>query len=113
MMTKAKGGGKYVSSILAKDRVATRRIRRGDHAWSDGYVGRVHRRKSLPRSNKIIYTTPRGGFSKAFTREQPDHAGSDLGYSVVRSRSRAISFILPNGGFCVRHAAEVIGLRGD
>jgi len=102
MMTKAKVGGKLCELDSGQDRVATRRIRRGDHAWSRWICGRVHRRKSLPRSKIRSLPTRGRGFSKHYPR-QPITLARDLGYSVVEESISRDQLYIANEVCCVRH----------
>jgi len=68
MMTKAKVGGNYVSSILAKTESQRADLMK-HHARSAGIRGRVHRREYFCGAKKCNYTVPRGAILEGITRD--------------------------------------------
>src|SRR5437879_12681327 len=91
MMTKAKVGGNYVSSILAKTESQRAGFDEAIMLGPDGYVAEctgenlflVRRNARDNVGNKIISTTPRAGILEGITRDSLITLARDLGYSVV------------------------------
>src|SRR6266446_6642003 len=115
MMTKAKVGGNYVSSILAKTESQRAGFDEAIMLDPDGYVAECTGENLFLVRNKdgskIIYTTPRAGILEGITRDTLITLARDLGYSVVEEPISRDQLYIADEVFVCGTAAEVIGLR--
>ena len=110
-MTKAKIGGNYVNSVLAK----TESLRLGfDEAIMldpAGYIAECTGENIFVVRRNIIYTPPTAAILEGITRDSLITLARDLGYSVVEEPISRDQLYIADEIFVCGTAAEVIGLR--
>ncbi len=110
-MTKAKIGGQYTNSMLAK----TLALRMGfdeaimlDHL---GYVAECSGENLFAVRDGVIYTTPRAPILEGITRDSVMAIAQDLGYQVVEETLSRDQLYIADEVFVCGTAAEVTPVR--
>jgi branched-chain amino acid aminotransferase len=110
-MTKAKIGGNYVNSVLAK----TESLRLGfDEAIMldpAGYVAECTGENLFVVRRNVIYTPPTAAILEGITRDAVISLAQDLGHSVIEEPISRDQLYIADEVFVCGTAAEVIGLR--
>src|SRR5436309_8379718 len=83
MMTKAKVGGNYVSSILAKTESQRAGFDEAIMLDPQGFVAECTGENIFVVRRNIIYTVPRGAILEGITRDTLITLARDSGYEVV------------------------------
>src|SRR5215475_4175849 len=110
-MTKAKVGGNYVSSILAKTESQRAGFDEAIMLDPQGYVAEcTGENLFIARAGKI-YTPPRGSILEGITRDSLIILARDLGYKVIEEPISRDQLYIADEVFVCGTAAEVIGLR--
>lgn len=111
MMTKAKVGGNYVSSILAKTESHRAGFDEAIMLDPQGYVAECAGENLFLVRNNVIYTPPRGAILEGITRDSLMTVARDLGYAVVEELVSRDHLYIADEVFVCGTAAEVVGLR--
>ena len=111
MMTKAKVGGNYVGSILARTESHRAGFDEAIMLDPQGYVAECTGENIFVVRNGIIYTVPRGAILEGITRDSLITLARDLGYEVVEEPISRDQLYIADEVFVCGTAAEVVALR--
>jgi branched-chain amino acid aminotransferase len=111
MMTKAKVGGNYVSSILAKTESHRAGFDEAIMLDPQGFVAECTGENIFVARNNVIYTPPRATILEGITRDSLITLACDLGYEVVEEPISRDQLYIADEVFVCGTAAEVIALR--
>src|SRR3989454_8005457 len=111
MMTKAKVGGNYVSSILAKTESQRAGFDEAIMLDPQGFVAECTGENILVVRKNVIYTVPRGTILEGITREALITLARDSEYEVVEEPISRDQLYIADEVFVCGTAAEVIALR--
>jgi branched-chain amino acid aminotransferase len=111
MMTKAKVGGNYVSSILAKTESQRAGFDEAIMLDPQGFVAECTGENIFVVRENIIYTPPRATILEGITRDSLITLARDLGYEVVEEPISRDQLYIADEVFVCGTAAEVIALR--
>jgi branched-chain amino acid aminotransferase len=111
MMTKAKVGGHYVSSILAKTESQRAGFDEAIMLDPQGYVAECTGENIFLVRDQVIYTPARGAILEGITRDSVITLARDLGHEVVEEPVSRDQLYIADEVFVCGTAAEVIGLR--
>ena len=111
MMTKAKVGGNYVSSILAKTESQRAGFDEAIMLDPQGFVAECTGENIFVVRKNVIYTVPRGTILEGITREALITLARDSGYEVVEEPISRDQLYIADEVFVCGTAAEVIALR--
>src|SRR5439155_18394065 len=111
MMTKAKVGGNYVSSILAKTESQRAGFDEAIMLDPQGFVAECTGENIFVARKNVIYTVPRGAILEGITRDTLITVARDLGYEIVEEPISRDQLYLADEVFVCGTAAEVIALR--
>jgi branched-chain amino acid aminotransferase len=110
-MTKAKVGGNYVSSILAKTESQRAGFDEAIMLDPQGYVAECTGENIFLVRDQVIYTPARGAILEGITRDCVITLARDLGHEVVEEPVSRDQLYIADEVFVCGTAAEVIGLR--
>ena len=111
MMTKAKVGGNYVSSILAKTESQRAGFDEAIMLDPQGFVAECTGENHFVARKNIIYTPPRGTILEGITRDSLITLARDLGYELIEEPISRDQLYIADEVFVCGTAAEVIALR--
>jgi len=111
MMTKAKVGGNYVSSILAKTESQRAGFDEAIMLDPQGFVAECTGENIFVVRKNVIYTVPRGAILDGITRDTLITLARDSGYEVVEEPISRDQLYIADEVFVCGTAAEVIALR--
>ena len=111
MMTKAKVGGNYVGSILARTESHRAGFDEAIMLDPQGYVAECTGENIFIVRNGIIYTVPRGSILEGITRDSLITLARDLGYELVEEPISRDQLYIAEEVFVCGTAAEVVALR--
>jgi branched-chain amino acid aminotransferase len=111
MMTKAKVGGNYVSSILAKTESQRAGFDEAIMLDPQGFVAECTGENIFVVRKNVIYTPPRATILEGITRDSLITLARDLGYEVVEEPISRDQLYIADEVFVCGTAAEVIALR--
>jgi branched-chain amino acid aminotransferase len=111
MMTKAKIGGNYVGSILARTESHRAGFDEAIMLDPQGYVAECTGENIFIVRDGIIYTVPRGSILEGITRDSLITLARDLGYEVIEEPISRDQLYIADEVFVCGTAAEVVALR--
>jgi branched-chain amino acid aminotransferase len=111
MMTKAKVGGNYVGSILAKTESQRAGFDEAIMLDPQGFVAECTGENIFVVRKNVIYTPPRATILEGITRDSLISLARDLGYEVVEEPISRDQLYIADEVFVCGTAAEVIALR--
>jgi len=111
MMTKAKVGGNYVSSILAKTESQRAGFDEAIMLDPQGFVAECTGENLFVARKNIIYTPPCGAILEGITRDSLITLARDLGYELREEPISRDQLYIADEVFVCGTAAEVIALR--
>jgi branched-chain amino acid aminotransferase len=111
MMTKAKVGGNYVSSILAKTESQRAGFDEAIMLDPQGFVAECTGENIFVARKNVIFTPPRGTILEGITRDSLITLARDLGYEVIEEPISRDQLYIADEVFVCGTAAEVIALR--
>jgi branched-chain amino acid aminotransferase len=110
-MTKAKVGGNYVGSILARTESHRAGFDEAIMLDPQGYVAECTGENIFIVRDGIVYTPPRGPILEGITRDSLIAMARDLGYAVIEEPISRDQLYIADEVFVCGTAAEVVALR--
>jgi len=110
-MTKAKIGGQYVNSVLAKTMATRAGFDEAIMLDPEGYVADATGENLLLVRDNAVYTTPRATILEGITRDTILTLAKDAGYSVTEERISRDQLYISDEVLICGTAAEVVPVR--
>ncbi len=110
-MTKAKIGGQYVNSVLAKTLATRAGFDEAIMLDPEGYVADATGENLLLVRDNAVYTTPRATILEGITRDTILTLAKDAGYSVSEERISRDQLYIADEVLVCGTAAEVVPVR--
>ncbi|MBK9052276.1 MAG: branched-chain amino acid transaminase [Chloroflexi bacterium] len=109
-LTKAKIGGQYVNSILAKTSAKRSGFDEAIMLDQDGFVAECTGENLFLVRDGVLYTPPRANVLEGITRDSVMTLARDAGYKVVETRITRDELLTADELFVCGTAAEVAGV---
>ena len=111
MMTKSKGAGNYINSVLAKHEVKKAGYDEAIMLDAEGYVSEASGENIFIVRDGVIKTTPLTSILPGITRDSILTLARDLGYRVVEDRFTRDELYIADEAFFTGTAAELTPIR--
>ena len=111
MMTKSKGAGNYINSVLAKHEVKKAGYDEAIMLDAEGYVSEASGENIFMVRDRRIKTTPLTSILPGITRDSIITLARDKGYEVVEERFTRDELYIADEAFFTGTAAEITPIR--